>query len=103
MVSLKVNLLNAKLRFQNLTTIESMDPTFRDHARYDLGPRRNIEQVRHSEMLAFNVDVTFVISQVFGAWPFLWCVPFHLYRSRPVGDGVRWRRHYLRAGDGDMV
>lgn len=64
----------------NLTTIESMDPTFRDHARYDLGPRRNIEQV-------------------FGGWTCLWWIPLHLYRSRPIGDGVRWRRHYLRAMD----
>lgn len=61
----------------NCTTIESLDATYRDHTRYDLGVRRNIQQV-------------------FGSAPLLWWVPFHLYRSTPEGDGVRWRRNYLR-------
>lgn len=60
----------------NSTTIESMDPSSRDQGRFDLGTRRNIEQV-------------------FGPLPLLWFLPWHTKASMPVGDGVRWRRHYL--------
>eukprot|EP01056_Protomagalhaensia_sp_Gyna25_P004940 Protomagalhaensia_sp_Gyna_25__4939@NODE_532_length_3194_cov_386_550238_g416_i0_p2_GENE_NODE_532_length_3194_cov_386_550238_g416_i0NODE_532_length_3194_cov_386_550238_g416_i0_p2_ORF_typecomplete_len311_score4_65DHHC/PF01529_20/4_9e02DHHC/PF01529_20/5_7e37CobD_Cbib/PF03186_13/0_27CobD_Cbib/PF03186_13/42Zf_RING/PF16744_5/1_2_NODE_532_length_3194_cov_386_550238_g416_i022003132 len=68
------------LLVHNSTTIESMDPSFREHSKYDLGTRRNIEQV-------------------FGANAAWWWLPLHLPSSRPIGDGVRWRRHYLRAMD----
>lgn len=68
------------LLIHNSTTIESMDPSFREHSKYDLGSRRNIEQV-------------------FGPNSFWWWLPIHLHASRPMGDGVRWRRHYLRAMD----
>eukprot|EP01053_Blabericola_migrator_P012209 Blabericola_migrator_1__12208@NODE_758_length_6631_cov_135_724863_g542_i0_p4_GENE_NODE_758_length_6631_cov_135_724863_g542_i0NODE_758_length_6631_cov_135_724863_g542_i0_p4_ORF_typecomplete_len320_score20_65DHHC/PF01529_20/2_2e03DHHC/PF01529_20/1_7e36DUF1129/PF06570_11/2_5DUF1129/PF06570_11/3_4_NODE_758_length_6631_cov_135_724863_g542_i014592418 len=72
------------LLVHNSTTIESMDPSFREHSKYDLGARRNIEQV-------------------FGPNALWWWLPIHIHASRPVGDGVRWRRHYLRAMDEEGV
>ena len=49
----------------------------KEHSRYDLGVRRNIEQV-------------------FGPRMLLWWLPLHTRLSLPEGDGVRWRRLYSR-------
>eukprot|EP00916_Digyalum_oweni_P015254 GHVL01024932.1.p1 GENE.GHVL01024932.1~~GHVL01024932.1.p1 ORF type:complete len:301 (+),score=4.39 GHVL01024932.1:103-1005(+) len=70
-VGFHLNLMNS-----NYTTIENLE---RDasRSRYDIGKRRNWEQV-------------------FGSNPLWWWLPMHSASSRPAGDGVRWRVHYTR-------
>eukprot|EP01069_Polyplicarium_translucidae_P002217 Polyplicarium_translucidae@DN1957_c0_g1_i1.p2 len=70
------------LVLRNSTTIENMDRTI-NAGRYDLGGRRNLEQV-------------------LGPTTSLWWWPAHTPASRPSGDGVRWRQHYLRAADDEV-
>jgi len=71
-----------KLVWENYTTIENLEREDGQKSKFDIGPRRNLEQV-------------------LGANAHLWWLPFHIQNSRPVGDGVRWRVHYTRVIDED--
>jgi len=71
-----------KLVLENYTTIENLEREEGAKSKFDLGRRRNWEQV-------------------FGVHPWLWWCPWHTQASRPVGDGVRWRVHYARVIDED--
>jgi len=73
---------HVKLVRDNYTTIENLEREDDEPSPWDIGYRRNLEQV-------------------FGAQIFLWWLPFHIKESRPVGDGVRWRMLYCRAVDED--
>jgi hypothetical protein len=66
----------------NYTTIENLEREEGAKSKFDIGMRRNWEQV-------------------FGANKWLWWFPLHTQSSRPVGDGVRWRVHYTRVIDED--
>merc|ERR1711924_313509 len=61
-----------KLIWENYTTIENIEREDGQRSKFDIGPRRNLEQV-------------------LGANTLLWLLPLHIPLSRPVGDGVRWR------------
>jgi len=71
-----------KLVLENYTTIENLEREEGAKSKFDIGRRRNWEQV-------------------FGTNPWLWWYPAHTLASRPVGDGVRWRVHYTRVIDED--
>lgn len=71
-----------KLVLENYTTIENLEREEGAKSKFDIGRRRNWEQV-------------------FGTNPWLWWYPAHILASRPVGDGVRWRVHYTRVIDED--
>jgi palmitoyltransferase len=71
-----------KLVWENYTTIENLEREDGQKSKFDIGPRRNLEQV-------------------LGANAHLWWLPLHVTNSRPVGDGVRWRVHYTRVIDED--
>jgi len=71
-----------KLVLENYTTIENLEREEGAKSKFDIGRRRNWEQV-------------------FGTNPWLWWYPAHVPLSRPVGDGVRWRVHYTRVIDED--
>jgi len=71
-----------KLVLENYTTIENLEREEGAKSKFDIGRRRNWEQV-------------------FGVNPWLWWCPWHTQASRPVGDGVRWRVHYTRVIDED--
>lgn len=71
-----------RLIWENYTTIENIEREPDQRSKFDIGPRRNLEQV-------------------LGANTLLWLLPLHLPMSRPVGDGVRWRVHYTRVIDED--
>lgn len=71
-----------KLVFENYTTIENLEREENAKSKFDIGCRRNWEQV-------------------FGATVWLWWFPCHTLASRPIGDGVRWRVHYTRVIDED--
>lgn len=71
-----------RLSLENSTTIENLQRETGVPSIYDLGWRRNVEQI-------------------LGANPWLWWLPLHTKQSRPVGDGVRWRVHYAHAIDED--
>lgn len=73
---------HAKLVLENYTTIENLEREEGAKSKFDIGRRRNWEQV-------------------FGANPWFWWLPRHTQASRPVGDGVRWRVHYTRVIDED--
>merc|ERR1719262_1534954 len=70
------------LVLDNYTTIENLEREEGAKSKFDIGRRRNWEQV-------------------FGASRALWWLPVHTAESRPVGDGVRWRVHYTRVIDED--
>merc|ERR1719261_2198122 len=70
------------LVMDNYTTIENLEREEGAKSKFDIGKRRNWEQV-------------------FGASRALWWLPVHTHASRPVGDGVRWRVHYTRVIDED--
>jgi len=71
-----------KLVCENYTTIENLEREEGAQSKFDIGRRRNWEQV-------------------FGAESRLWWLPMHTKASRPIGDGVRWRVHYTRIIDED--
>merc|ERR1712083_532003 len=71
-----------KLVLENYTTIENLEREEGAKSKFDIGRRRNWEQV-------------------FGANASLWWLPLHTQASRPIGDGVRWRVHYTRVIDED--
>jgi len=71
-----------KLVLENYTTIENLEREEGAKSKFDIGRRRNWEQV-------------------FGATPSVWWLPMHTQASRPIGDGVRWRVHYTRVIDED--
>merc|ERR1712039_267046 len=71
-----------KLVLENYTTIENLEREEGAKSKFDIGRRRNWEQV-------------------FGANASLWWLPVHTQASRPIGDGVRWRVHYTRVIDED--
>merc|ERR1712150_383950 len=71
-----------KLVLDNYTTIENLEREEGAKSKFDIGRRRNWEQV-------------------FGTNSWLWWYPVHIPASRPVGDGVRWRVHYTRVIDED--
>jgi len=71
-----------KLVLENYTTIENLEREEGAKSKFDIGRRRNWEQV-------------------FGTTWYLWPYPAHTLQSRPVGDGVRWRVHYTRVIDED--
>eukprot|EP00931_Biecheleriopsis_adriatica_P087597 TRINITY_DN6203_c0_g1_i2.p1 TRINITY_DN6203_c0_g1~~TRINITY_DN6203_c0_g1_i2.p1 ORF type:complete len:311 (-),score=56.16 TRINITY_DN6203_c0_g1_i2:49-981(-) len=71
-----------KLVLENYTTIENLEREEGAKSKFDIGRRRNWEQV-------------------FGASPWVWWLPLHTQASRPIGDGVRWRVHYTRVIDED--
>lgn len=71
-----------KLVLENYTTIENLEREEGAKSKFDIGRRRNWEQV-------------------FGTNGYLWWYPAHTVASRPVGDGVRWRVHYTRVIDED--
>jgi len=71
-----------KLISENFTTIENIEREENAKSRYDIGVRRNWEQV-------------------FGPNLYTWWIPAHTQASRPIGDGVRWRVHYTRVIDED--
>jgi len=73
---------HVKLVRDNYTTIENLEREENAKSKFDIGQRRNWEQV-------------------FGANSYLWWLPRHTPPSRPVGDGVRWRVHYTRVIDED--
>eukprot|EP00747_Dinoflagellata_sp_TGD_P066271 gnl/TRDRNA2_/TRDRNA2_154729_c0_seq4.p1 gnl/TRDRNA2_/TRDRNA2_154729_c0~~gnl/TRDRNA2_/TRDRNA2_154729_c0_seq4.p1 ORF type:complete len:302 (-),score=51.46 gnl/TRDRNA2_/TRDRNA2_154729_c0_seq4:771-1676(-) len=73
---------HVKLVLENYTTIENLEREEDAKSKFDIGRRRNWEQV-------------------FGASWWLWWLPLHTQASRPVGDGVRWRVHYTRVIDED--
>jgi len=70
------------LVLDNYTTIENLEREEGAKSKFDIGRRRNWEQV-------------------FGCSWHMWWLPMHLPASRPVGDGVRWRVHYTRVIDED--
>lgn len=69
-----------KLVLDNYTTIENLEREEGAKSKFDIGSRRNWEQV-------------------FGAAQWLWWFPAHIQASRPIGDGVRWRVHYTSIVD----
>eukprot|EP00444_Apocalathium_aciculiferum_P004654 CAMPEP_0183407770 /NCGR_PEP_ID=MMETSP0370-20130417/17597_1 /TAXON_ID=268820 /ORGANISM="Peridinium aciculiferum, Strain PAER-2" /LENGTH=215 /DNA_ID=CAMNT_0025590179 /DNA_START=162 /DNA_END=809 /DNA_ORIENTATION=+ len=71
-----------KLVLENYTTIENLEREESAASKFDIGRRRNWEQV-------------------FGNNSYLWWLPMHTQASRPIGDGVRWRVHYTRIIDED--
>mmetsp|Transcript_2563 Transcript_2563/g.5926 ORF Transcript_2563/g.5926 Transcript_2563/m.5926 type:complete len:313 (-) Transcript_2563:183-1121(-) len=71
-----------KLVLENYTTIENLEREEGAKSKFDIGRRRNWEQV-------------------FGSSVALWWLPMHTQASRPDGDGVRWRVHYTRVIDED--
>eukprot|EP00928_Gymnodinium_smaydae_P061619 TRINITY_DN45660_c0_g1_i1.p1 TRINITY_DN45660_c0_g1~~TRINITY_DN45660_c0_g1_i1.p1 ORF type:complete len:280 (+),score=50.47 TRINITY_DN45660_c0_g1_i1:247-1086(+) len=71
-----------KLVLENYTTIENLEREEGAKSKFDIGRRRNWEQV-------------------FGNSPYHWWLPMHTQMSRPIGDGVRWRVHYTRVIDED--
>lgn len=71
-----------KLVLENYTTIENLEREEGAKSKFDIGRRRNWEQV-------------------FGANTWMWWLPMHTQASRPIGDGVRWRVHYTRVIDED--
>lgn len=71
-----------KLVLENYTTIENLEKEEGARSKFDIGRRRNWEQV-------------------FGSKPWFWWLPLHTTSSRPIGDGVRWRVHYARVVDED--
>jgi len=71
-----------KLVSDNFTTIENLEREEGVKSKYDIGLRRNWEQV-------------------FGTNVWMWWLPMHTPSSRPVGDGSRWRVHYTRVVDED--
>merc|ERR1719395_277181 len=71
-----------KLVLENYTTIENLEREENAKSKFDIGRRRNWEQV-------------------FGSSAGLWWYPMHTQASRPIGDGVRWRVHYTRVIDED--
>eukprot|EP00448_Togula_jolla_P009833 CAMPEP_0170601336 /NCGR_PEP_ID=MMETSP0224-20130122/17805_1 /TAXON_ID=285029 /ORGANISM="Togula jolla, Strain CCCM 725" /LENGTH=230 /DNA_ID=CAMNT_0010926105 /DNA_START=293 /DNA_END=985 /DNA_ORIENTATION=+ len=71
-----------KLVLENYTTIENLEREEGAKSKFDIGRRRNWEQV-------------------FGSNVWLWWCPMHMQSSRPDGDGVRWRVHYTRVIDED--
>lgn len=71
-----------KLVLENYTTIENLEREEGAKSKFDIGRRRNWEQV-------------------FGSAAWLWWLPMHTQASRPIGDGVRWRVHYTRVIDED--
>ncbi|CAE7754334.1 PFA3 [Symbiodinium sp. CCMP2456] len=71
-----------KLVLENYTTIENLEREEGAKSKFDIGRRRNWEQV-------------------FGQNPWMWWLPLHTQASRPIGDGVRWRVHYTRVIDED--
>jgi len=73
---------HAKLVLENYTTIENLEREDGAKSKFDIGHRRNWEQV-------------------LGANPWMWWLPFHTQASRPIGDGVRWRVHYTHVIDED--
>jgi len=73
---------HVKLVLENYTTIENLEREEGAKSKFDIGKRRNWEQV-------------------FGANQWLWWLPWHTVSSRPIGDGARWRVHYTRVIDED--
>jgi palmitoyltransferase len=73
---------HVKLVLDNFTTIENLEREEGQKSKFNIGERRNWEQV-------------------FGANQWLWWFPFHTPTSRPIGDGVRWRVHYTKMIDED--
>merc|ERR1740121_1648378 len=73
---------HVRLVLENYTTIENLEREEGTKSKFDIGRRRNWEQV-------------------FGSNTWLWWLPQHTQASRPVGDGVRWRVHYTRVIDED--
>mmetsp|Transcript_31513 Transcript_31513/g.66947 ORF Transcript_31513/g.66947 Transcript_31513/m.66947 type:complete len:299 (-) Transcript_31513:202-1098(-) len=73
---------HVKLVLENYTTIENLEREEGARSKFDIGRRRNWEQV-------------------FGSNPWFWWLPMHTQASRPIGDGVRWRVHYTRVIDED--
>merc|ERR1712118_382666 len=73
---------HVKLVLDNYTTIENLEREEGAKSKFNIGERRNWEQV-------------------FGPNQWLWWLPLHTQASRPVGDGVRWRVHYTRVIDED--
>uniref|UniRef100_A0A7S1RAW0 Palmitoyltransferase n=1 Tax=Alexandrium catenella TaxID=2925 RepID=A0A7S1RAW0_ALECA len=71
-----------RLVMENYTTIENLEREEGAKSKFDIGRRRNWEQV-------------------FGSNAWLWWLPMHTQASRPIGDGVRWRVHYTRVIDED--
>ncbi|CAD7940345.1 unnamed protein product [Amoebophrya sp. A120] len=66
----------------NYTTIENLEREDGQKSKYDVGYRRNWEQVFGSNLLT-------------------WWIPIPMSNARPHGDGVRWRVHYTRLTDED--
>merc|ERR1719515_508039 len=73
---------HVRLVLENYTTIENLEREEGAKSKFDIGKRRNWEQV-------------------FGSNMWLWWLPMHTQASRPIGDGVRWRVHYTRVIDED--
>merc|ERR1719231_1648765 len=73
---------HVKLVLDNYTTIENLEREEGQKSKFNIGERRNWEQV-------------------FGSNHWLWWLPAHTQASRPIGDGVRWRVHYTRVIDED--
>merc|ERR1712110_1093017 len=71
-----------KLVLENYTTIENLEREEGAKSKFDIGRRRNWEQV-------------------FGSNAWMWWLPMHTQASRPIGDGVRWRVHYTCVIDED--
>lgn len=71
-----------KLVMDNYTTIENLEREEGAKSKFDIGRKRNMEQV-------------------FGSSMYLWWLPLHTQATRPIGDGVRWRVHYTRVIDDD--
>lgn len=71
-----------KLVLENYTTIENLEREEGARSKFDIGRRRNWEQV-------------------FGSNSWYWWLPMHVQASRPIGDGVRWRVQYTRVIDED--
>eukprot|EP00429_Kryptoperidinium_foliaceum_P063159 CAMPEP_0176069350 /NCGR_PEP_ID=MMETSP0120_2-20121206/34624_1 /TAXON_ID=160619 /ORGANISM="Kryptoperidinium foliaceum, Strain CCMP 1326" /LENGTH=261 /DNA_ID=CAMNT_0017402981 /DNA_START=30 /DNA_END=815 /DNA_ORIENTATION=+ len=71
---------HVRLVVDNYTTIENLEREEKAKSKFDIGRRRNMEQV-------------------FGSSHLLWWLPLHTQASRPVGDGVRWRVQYTRLDD----
>mmetsp|Transcript_126574 Transcript_126574/g.357971 ORF Transcript_126574/g.357971 Transcript_126574/m.357971 type:complete len:285 (-) Transcript_126574:245-1099(-) len=75
-------IFHMRLVLQNYTTIENLEREEGAKSKFDIGRRRNWEQV-------------------FGSNAWMWWLPMHTQASRPIGDGVRWRVHYTRVIDED--
>merc|ERR1712224_228757 len=73
---------HVKLVLDNFTTIENLEREEGQKSKFNIGERRNWEQV-------------------FGGNQWLWWLPLHTPTSRPIGDGVRWRVHYTKMTDED--